>query len=109
MKKGLFSLLVILCGVLFNVQAQDIPIRFNKEWLVLDYDSLPSRCVSIGDTIEVAIDESWQRDNGVTNQLWVLRGDLQFAEGYSASSFPVARIVSPTNGFAKGRISYNLH
>lgn len=106
MKKGLFSLLVTLCGALCNVQAQNIPIRFNDEWLTLDYDLQPSRCVNIGDTIEVSIDGTWQADNDVTYQSWVLRGDLEFAEGYGASSFPVTRIVSPENGLGKGRISY---
>ena len=104
--KIIISLVVALFSGLNGLYAQNIPVQINNTWYNLDYDNVPEICVPIQDTIVATIDASWEQGNGVVYHAWSLQGDLQYATGYSASSFPTIKVVSPLNGYGKGRITY---
>lgn len=104
--KLIISLVAALWGGLSGLYAQNIPVQINNTWYNLDYDSNQEACVSLQDTIVATIDATWEQDNGVVYHTWSLQGDLQYATGYSASSFPTVKVVSPPNGYGKGRVTY---
>lgn len=101
-----FLSLVMTFSISLLLSAQDVPIQVNDTLYNLDYDIIPEICMPIGDTITATIDNTWELNNGVTYKTWMLHGDLQFVEGYSAASFPTIKIVSPYKGYGKGRITY---
>lgn len=104
--KIIISLVVALFSGLNGLFAQNIPVQINNTWYNLDYDNVPEICVPLQDTIVATIDVDWEQDNMVNYHTWTLQGDLQYATGYSASSFPTVKVVSPLNGYGKGRITY---
>ncbi|MBQ7697373.1 MAG: T9SS type A sorting domain-containing protein [Paludibacteraceae bacterium] len=104
--KLIISLMAALWGGLSGLSAQNIPVQINNTWYNLDYDNVPEICMPLQDTIVATIDVDWEQDNMVNYHTWTLQGDLQYATGYSASSFPTVKVVSPLNGYGKGRITY---
>lgn len=104
--KIIISLVVALFSGLNGLYAQNIPVQINNTAYNLDYDNVPEICVPIQDTIVATIDATWEQDYGVNYHTWILQGDLAFAEGSSSSSFPTVKVVSPQNGYGKGRVTY---
>lgn len=106
MKKFYLSAIVLLLGMV-QINAQSIPIQVNNEQFTLNFSQYPAICVGINDTIDISIDPQWEQDAGVQGRHnWVLYGDLRFVSSNGGSQFPTTRIVSPTNGYGKGRIAY---
>ena len=106
MKKFYLSAIVLLLGMV-QINAQSIPIQVNNEQFTLNFSQYPAICVGINDTIDITINYSeWAESGDVKSQNWVLYGDLRFVSSNGASQFPTTRVVSPTNGYGKGRIAY---
>lgn len=106
MKKFYLSAIVLLLGMV-QINAQSIPIQVNNEQFTLNFSQYPAICVGINDTIDITINYSeWTESGDVKSQNWVLYGDLRFVSSDGASQFPTTRVVSPTNGYGKGRIAY---
>lgn len=106
MKNRFFLFVVALFSTIGRIVAQDVPIRVNNQLYNLNFGDVPSFCISMTDTTDILIDSVWAKENDVKNQSWELRGDMSFAPGYSSSSYPLTRIVSSSDGYAKGRITY---
>lgn len=106
MKKLYLSAIILLLGIM-QVYAQNIPIQVNNVSYELVFNQYPEICVGINDTIDITINYSeWTESGDVKSQNWVLYGDLRFVSSNGASQFPTTRVVSPTNGYGKGRIAY---
>ncbi len=106
MKKFYLSTIILLLGMV-QINAQSIPIQVNNEQFTLNFSQYPAICVGINDTIDITINYSeWTESGDVKSQNWVLYGDLRFVSSDGASQFPTTRVVSPTNGYGKGRIAY---
>ncbi len=93
--KKIISVCVIIVWSLSILNAQDY-IRINGQ-------AVESCCMMLNDTLTASVDASWQA--GLSYHSWLLRGDLQFADGYNASMSQI-KVVCPAEGYGKGCITY---